>query len=393
MRGYSRVLVGIVPLLAGGLALSGCIKSRCFQNGDCGAGQVCDRAVGVCFEPECLADKPCPQGSFCEEYKCLEGCAADTECQPGEKCIDARCLAFREECNCLAAQDFCLADRNPESASYMKKVCVSDYKESGVALFFGSVGCPHCWHLFGQLRAMQEELAGEGTLPELVFVNIKSVDATPEKIAVGMSEVVNPIVQDGENVGFWDAYLADWYHLVLVDRSGCIAAHYGPLSSEGLDGEEGQEIRTAWKAALAAECTPPEADVKGDATGEVDGGLLPEVQGVEAVEIQGDGGSDIQSEQSPGDGLVDVSSDLELNDVWETSSDAEGTQDVPPEDVSPFQLAEVCQVVKTDPVPLGGSVPYFLCMDRNSTSSGYGLGFSPWTLSEKVWIAYFGACT
>jgi hypothetical protein len=396
MRSLQAILVlGVLGMLAGFL-VAGCVKSRCFQNADCGAGEVCDRALGTCFPPECLATVPCPAGSFCEEFRCVAGCGGDEECQPGEKCIDARCLPYREQCNCLAATDFCLADRNPGSPSYLEKLCVSDYDEHGVALFFGSVGCPHCWHLYGQLREMKQELAGDGVVPDLLFINIKSVDATPEKISQGMSDVSTPIVQDGEAVGFWDAYLADWYHFVLVDRSGCIAAHYGPLSSEGLDGAEGQEIRAAWKASLAAECTPSEPDAGPDAAGDIQAGDL-EDSGTEeqadqtAAEDKGPGDFDAQ----PQPDLVDTQEGAGQDAAGDSDAELPGEDvgDLGDSDVEPFQLAEVCQVVETPPVPLGGDVPYFLCMDRNSKSPGYLSGFSTTTLAEKVWIAYFGACT
>jgi len=387
--------MGLVAVLVAGFVFSGCIKSRCFQNADCGLGEVCDRQVGTCFKPECLVDVPCPSGSFCEDYRCVAGCAKDEECQEGQKCIDARCLPFREECNCLAATDFCLADRNPNSASYLQKVCVSDHNEVGVALFFGSVGCSHCWHLYGQLREMQQELAGEGFAPSLMFINIKSVDATPDNVAKGMSDVTTPIVQDGEAVGFWDAYLADWYHFVLVDRSGCIAAHYGPLSSVTLDGEEGVAIRAAWKAAMAAECTQTEVDAdSGGDTGGPDGGPdLPDLKDVGAGDVP-DSAGDEEADPAPAD--VPDLGDLpgtELPELVDGTSEQDGGDETEPQDVPPFQLAELCQVVQTEPVALGGWVPFFLCMDRNSNSAGYLDGFSTWSLSEMVWIAYFGACT
>ncbi|MBM4355815.1 MAG: hypothetical protein FJ109_18830 [Deltaproteobacteria bacterium] len=394
MRRYRSVVIWLAGGFLAGLVLSGCIRSRCYQNLDCGKGQVCDRVLGECIVPECHADLPCPEGFYCENFRCAAGCAKDDDCQKGEKCIGARCLPFREECNCLAATDFCLADRNPNSASYLQKVCVSDHKQSGVALFFGSVGCPHCWTLYGQVREMQQELTGQGYSPSLVFVNIKSVDATPEKIAKGMSDVTTPIVQDGEQVGIWDAYLADWYHLVLVDQSGCIAAHFGPLSSQGLEGEEGTQVFAAWKQAMEAQCTPAEPDVRGDGFsdgvsdvpdgfGDADGATESSPDPGSGPDVgEADGGTPPEVDVAE---LVDAAAEA---DDGSDSGEGGGGDDVPP-----FELAEVCQVVQTAPVPLGGPVPYFLCMDRNSSSAGYLKGFSPPLLSEKVWIAYFGACT
>jgi len=387
-----NLCVALVAVVGSALG-TGCIKSGCYQNKDCPDGQVCDWATGRCFLPECDSTRLCPAGKYCKENTCIQGCLADTECPEGFVCYDARCVPFSSECNCKSAPEFCLSDLNPGSSTSGQTLCLSSFESTGAVFFFGSVKCTHCRTLLELLGKLEAEVFAAGGKAPLVFVNLLEVQATPNIVAELVPKATQAVIQDSEQLRLWDAWLATSYEVVVVDRFGCNIARFGPLDPVKLE-EQKEEIRKAWQSAGETECQKTEEveqeDVRFD--------IVPDA-GVEIVEPKPDGPPeqhdvpDQHDEIDSPEVLQDAAADIP------DSSDeqiADGQLDLAPEttdDTSPFQLSDVCQIVDAPPIEPGCAVPYFLCKDVNSTSGTSGQGFSSLTLKEKIWIAYFGACT
>jgi len=348
--------------------------------------------------PECTATAPCPPGYLCEQHVCLEGCLADEECPEGHKCLDARCVLFKEECNCPAAPEFCAPDINPNSATFGQDLCVSSFTEGGLAMFFGSIRCAHCWNNFQEAVKLREVLEAEGEAPHLLFIHLSTVEGSPELVAEKMGWAVDPVVHDREDLAIWDGFGADWYHLVFVDGFGCVAGHFGPVTPESFEGESGEELLSVWRQSLSGECSGPAVpepapDIRSfDLSPAFDVHVPPEV---------GDTGFH-QEPDAAAEQVDSIGGDLPLSDL-DLDSGAEPFPDVAVDQVQEtdggfpdgetFELPDHCQVVETQPVDVGEPVPYFVCKDLNDASPTSGQIFSLWSLQEIVWIAYFGACT
>jgi hypothetical protein len=371
----------------------GCIESRCYGDGDCPTGKVCLEETGKCVEAQCSAAEPCPPGYLCKNSFCQQGCLTDGECGDGYKCDNAQCTPYQEGCDCTAAVPFCGTDLNPNSASGGQQVCLEAQGEGGIALFFGSVKCSHCWANFERVEAMRDELRLAGHNVSAQFIHLKTVDADAQVVAEKMGWATSPVIADSDTLNIWETYLADWYHLVIVDRHGCVANHFGPVVPSHFDGDD-NPIRQAWIDSLSSECPGPRGedigpDLKDVVTQEVTTDVVATPETVELPDVQ------------PADVPMDLPGDLPdyVDDVPPDQSVVEDTvgEEVVPEvvaaDILPFEPAEFCQILPGDPIELSSFVPYFLCQDANQASVTFGQPFSPWSMKGKVWLAYFGSCT
>jgi hypothetical protein len=376
-------------------------------------GQVCLADTGACTAPECTSDGACGQGRVCTDYACVAGCRADAECPADQRCFSDRCVPRAEACDCAEAPRFCGADLNPLSAGAGNALCLPDDLPAGGVLLFGSVLCSHCQALLDALEALQAEVAPAGDA-SLVFVQEPDLQVGEQVVGEALAGATVPVLQDSPEVGIWSAYGADWYHVVLLDRNGCLARHWGPLLATDVSGKRHAEMREAWLEARSAPCVPvspdaveaiPDAtEAAPDATEATpdaapdtppdpgpadDGGAPPDTteasaepppEGIpEAAEEVLDGGTDAPSHpDAAADALAEAGGETALEvDAW----------------VEPFALQEVCQVEAGLPTPPGAVVPHFLCQDRNTASVTANGPVSDVTLRELVWIAYFGTCT
>ncbi len=402
---------------------SACVDSRCYRHPDCPAGRVCESGTGRCVIPACTRDSECSSGTVCESYACVEGCVTDQDCPADHRCTGRRCLLFSESCQCSAAPEFCLPDVNPVSPGSGGTTCFpSSMSGDSVVFVFGSVACAHCRDLYravADVAGRFQPLSG-GAYP--VFVNLTGVVVSEDQIESWFTGVLQPILQDTAQDRVWAQFGADWYHLVLVDRNGCLVQHWGPVDAAALSGELGDSLESLWRTATGAECEPapiqegsPERSDGNDAIWDVlrdfdvvssdrhdpeiqSDGSLQDTGSVELVDVPAD--PDIlddafRAEDGSQDWTVaDVTNpdqlDLCATDGCVSMPDLPADTGLPPE---VFTLDSLCQIEQSPPPAVGQPVPHFLCMDRNTASSTYGLGISDWTLRESVWIAYFGGCT
>ncbi len=65
---YSKILIGGCFLFV--IALTGCVKERCFQNADCAAPSYCNTSAGKCVY-ECASDSDCGAGFRCQSSRCI----------------------------------------------------------------------------------------------------------------------------------------------------------------------------------------------------------------------------------------------------------------------------------------------------------------------------------
>jgi len=413
------VALGLVP------GLPGCVDSRCTRNAECPTGQVCLTVTGACEEPECTSDLACGQGRVCQQFACLPGCRVDAECPDDQRCFSNHCVPRDASCDCAAAPSFCGVDLNPRSPTAGETVCVPDSYEHGVLLFFGSVLCSHCQALLDALEALQVEVAPGGDAP-MIFVQEPSIEVSGEVIEGALAGSSVAVVQDDPDLGIWPAFSADWYHVVLVDRNGCQARHWGPLVPSDVTDGLHREMHDEWSKAREVTCTPVQAEPVEPGPEAVE--PAPEV----VPEVAPDAPVDLPPEPGPADVPLEAAADvpLEATDVpLEAAADvpvevgAEATPDAsgdtpgePPSEaplegveasvevvdlapldvdgwVEPFELQDLCQVEAGLPAPIGALVPHFLCKDRNPSSPAQGGAISDITLREQVWIAYFGTCT
>ena len=382
----------LIPLAAMLLVLAllptSCIESKCYRNADCPEGEVCLKESGRCVTGECSVTGDCPPGSYCKGSRCVQGCLVDDECAAGEKCIEAVCVLYSRECNCPLAPPLCVPDINPNSPTFGQTLCAADYEVGGLVLFVGSIMCSHCWNNFKAAMQMKAGLEDDGFSPALFFVHLATKESSPELVQEKMSWATDPVVADTEQLDIWERYAADWYHLVFVAPNGCLAGHIGPVVPEYFSGTSGQEIRELWISSFDGNC------VQGTPEGRIEGGA--DVVVVEADDVAETVDSVVETVDAVPDvpDVSEVLSDLpgdggELTD--ESSEDWDSPGEVPDADI--FQPAAMCQVVATEPVEVGDQVPYFLCTDVNAESDSVGSTFSPYTLKEQVWIAYFGSCS
>ena len=337
-------------------------------------GQVCLTVTGECIVPECTQDVDCPDGELCEVFRCVKGCLNDSDCDKDQKCFEQKCVPRSENCDCPKAPSFCTTDQNPVSSTFGKELCVPSSFENGVALFFGSVLCSHCRTMFGSLSVLASEVGGSTGPAGLVWVHLETVSVVPSDVEKALGTVDESVVFDTDALAVWDRYAADWYHMVIVDRNGCLAGHFGPLSQEQIDGSLRQEIGNAWADAALAECTVPVPEMADSAEPATDVMEPPEILPAEF----------------PGDEAPEPVTDLTVGETTETieipdAADGKETEE--------FILAETCQIVMGFPIGTGDPVPHFLCMDVNPSSGQYGQGISDVYLKELIWIAYFGSCT
>lgn len=405
-----------VVLLA---ASAGCVKSRCTRNSECASGLVCITEIGACRAAECLTDPQCPDGSVCKAYACVPGCRTRADCAAGNECFDSRCVPLAEACDCPTASRFCGTDRNPASPSGGKDVCVPEDRPDGVLLFFGSLGCSHCRAIFDELVALRAEA---GTTARLAFVQLGDLVVDPAEVASVLGKDASTVIQDTPQHSIWDAYAADWYHAVLVDRNGCLANHWGPLAGSDVSGLLHDAILDAWKAATAAPCEPKPVEPVPDtpipdapATSERAPETMPEAAAEPVPEPVPEAAAEpvpeAVAEPVPDDGpTLPETAEPAPEDAPEPAPEPvpETMSEPVPEPVpdvidaavadvadvqDPFTLGPVCQVAPGGPATAGQKVAHFLCADANTSSTGHGTGVSDWLLAEIVWIAYFGACT
>jgi hypothetical protein len=297
-------------------------------------------------------------------------------------------------------------------------------RPDGVLLFFGSLGCSHCRAIFDELIALRTEA---GAAARLAFVQLGDVAVDPAEVAAVLGKDTSTVLQDTPQHSAWDAYAADWYHAVLVDRNGCLADHWGPLSGGEASGKLHDAILDAWKASATAACEPKPAEPSPDAAppdAPASSERPPEAVPEAAAEPVPETATDAASEPVP-----EASVEPAPEPVPDTATFPEATVEPVPETVpetppeaapepapepvpepvpeptpdvievaiadvtEPFTLGPVCQVAVGEPAAPGQKVAHFLCADANSASTGYGTGVSDWLLAEIVWIAYFGACT
>lgn len=412
LRRSSLVNFVMLAMVCCGIATA-CVDSRCFRHPDCPAGQVCELGTGRCVVPACTIDSECSPGTVCESYSCVEGCLVESDCPPEHQCIGRRCLLFRDNCQCPALPDFCLEDVNPGSPSETTDVCLpASVKGDSVVLVFGSVGCGTCRELFRSVSALAERVVPRSGKAYPIFMNLTGVGFTSSQIESWMPDVQRPILQDTLSAGVWGRLGADWYHLILLDRNGCLVQHWGPVSVAELDQQLGTTLLAQWEEATGAECSVvPLPDVISEVTDLPDVQAFDDVRG-ETGEPDGADPVEIMDQKDAPDGqdvLPDSLDDADtpdahtqtdlselLADIADDTTDGDAITDVAEDTALPpeiFALTPVCQMEVSEPPEIGELVPHFLCMDRNESSATTGLGVSDWTLRESVWIAYFGACT
>ena len=89
------------PAAAGTYAVT-----SCSADGECAAGQVCERALCLVT---CAADWDCPSGAVCTSGACFAGrfgaCTSDSDCRSGEACIDSACAELPDHRTCTADSD------------------------------------------------------------------------------------------------------------------------------------------------------------------------------------------------------------------------------------------------------------------------------------------------
>lgn len=238
---------------------------------------------------------------------------------------------------------------------------------------------------------MKAELEEDGEDPLLLFVQLESFDANAEFIETKMEGSSVPILQDTKELDIWGKYNSLWpefdtmyYHVVIIDASGCIAAHFGPVVESDLEGPGSLPLKTAWREALHTECSTVQVEPD-DFVDIVEVMAEPVVEPVDEQDVQPDPGFT---------DFPDVSEELiDLVEADETSIDIFADESSPEEYIEPFQLQETCQVEPAEALQPGQKVPHFLCMDVNPSSSDFGEAVSDQTLKDVVWLAYYGSCT
>jgi len=403
-------LVLVAAMVAVAWLATACVDSRCTRNAECPAGQVCNTLTGACAVPACTSDGECGDGRVCRQFACVAGCVVDTDCASDQRCFAGQCVARDQACDCAQAPHFCGVDLNPLSPTSGETVCVPDTFPTGVLLFFGSVLCPHCQDILDALEAMQVEVGGPGAAP-MVFVQEPTIEVGASTVQEALAGATLAVLPDDPQAGIWPAYAADWYHVVLTNRNGCLDQHWGPLVPADVSDTRHAEMRAAWSAAAEAVCTPdpveqvdlapevpeptPEVVPEPDAT--VEPG--PEARLEPAPEVvPGEASPEAAGEGTP-EPAIEASSEGAFEPAVEVvdAPGPDGEAEAAPADVDaggePFQLADLCQVTAALPAVLGALVPHFLCKDVNTASAGFGGGFSDVALKEQVWIAYFGTCT
>ena len=246
---------------------------------------------------------------------------------------------------------------------------------------------------------MQKELQAEGEDPLVLFMQLEAFDATPEFIEMMMEGSSVPVLQDtaaldlwGKYHSFWPEFKSWWYHIVIIDASGCLAAHFGPVLDEDLEGPGSAALKAAWVEALHAECSAYVVEREDGA------------ERVEVIEepdiIEGDGFAEIPDlVEDPGSDLVDLAELDELPadapevDLADVPDEADFLDLAFDEYTEPFQLQDICQVEEAEALQPGQHVPHFLCKDMNPASEGFGNPVSDLTLKGVVWLAYYGSCT
>ena len=408
-----RLVPLLVVWLLVALVTTACVDARCSRNAECPAGQVCNTTTGACATPECTSDGECGSGRVCEQFACQSGCRTDAECPVDQRCFADHCVPRAEACDCPQAPRFCGVDLNPLSPSVDQTVCVPDVFPSGGVLFFGSVLCSHCQALLDALEVLQAEVGGAVDAP-IVFVQEPTIQVGGSTIEGALGGATVAVVADDPDLGIWPGYHADWYHVVLVNRNGCLDHHWGPLAASDVSSALHEEMRVAWLAAREAACTPPTTDhpdavepapevsepapeVVPDAP--VDGAardeagpearleVIPEPAPEAVVELPPEPAFEVaEPAAEPAPEVTEPAPEVVAEVVTEVSEALEAW-------VEPFELADVCQVSAALPAVVGALVPHFLCKDVNTASGGFGGGFSDVVLREQIWIAYFGTCT
>jgi Cys-rich repeat protein len=428
-RRRSGALLPLAVVFVLGMVQLGCVDSRCTRNSECPTGEICEASTGACVAPECTSDGQCPQGTVCKDFACIAGCRTSSECADKETCFDHRCVEQVGACECPAAPSFCEQDVNPRSPTAGQEVCTADAFPKGVMLFFGSVKCGHCRNLYDALVRLQAELEGEGEAPRIVFMQLKDVQVDADDVESALDDdAVAPIIQDTDELGLWTTYDADWYHVVLIDRHGCLSEHLGPLTDEQVDGDLHETLKDAWRDAMDADCAEPVSEQREPAPEAPVTELLAEspeileiVDEIDVVtEISDATEADLAdtNEVSETDDAVDgesfdVEADLEATEavleavevaveaaeepapevLVESIEVLEPVEVAPEAFVEPFELQDKCQVVAAEPCEVGDVIPHFLCMDINPTSPSKDEAVSELSLGPKVWVAYFGSCT
>ncbi len=81
---------GAAALLLALATLGGCVRQRCYDDGDCPSAQICK--AGACRVAECDVSRPCGSGFACVDYRCepttLAECPDDMVNIAGVYCID-----------------------------------------------------------------------------------------------------------------------------------------------------------------------------------------------------------------------------------------------------------------------------------------------------------------
>ena len=391
----------------------GCLESKCYKDADCPSGTFCDptgkcvdkcrqdgdcpgdkrcvTSTGRCVLPECEADGECAVEQRCIDFVCEPWCDTDEDCLAGKKCYSNKCVPLSADCNCPLAPEVCAEDINQQSSSEGFSVCIPDTFEGGVLLFFGSVFCSHCRHMFETIREYQAELVTEGHDVRAIFMQIRQYEAGNDDVAQLLDGFTDPVIHDTEELDIWGRYDADWYHVILVDPYGCLSYHVGPLSQATMEEGAGAEIKQRWKETLHAECLDPVEPVpdSDDLMGFSD---VVEIADVPVVDIP-----DLQVDTAPSEDIVtDVGFDLQapdLPDVVPEEVDVGPETDTGPAPDTGEPVVPVCQIAGGAPIEPGDKVPDFTCEDINPTSETGGQAVTSDDLMGVVWLAYYGSCT
>jgi hypothetical protein len=126
-------------------------------------------------------------------------------------------------------------------------------------LFFGNIGCSHCWTIFGDLLFIESQLRGEGFDPVLVFVQLKSFTYAGDQVTSTFPTHRGPVLQDTASEDMWGIYGADWYDVKIIDPSGCLSAFFASDVTQSLiSGDQllasGMLLKDAWRAAMGTGC-------------------------------------------------------------------------------------------------------------------------------------------
>ena len=238
---------------------------------------------------------------------------------------------------------------------------------------------------------MQKELEAKGEDPMLLFIQLDSFDASGDFVESKMDGSSVPVLQDTTEIDIWGKYNSLWpefdtmyYHIVIINASGCIAAHFGPVSEPDLEGPGSLPLKQAWEEALHAECSTYQVEQE-DVVEAVEVALEPVADLVEQPDVTEDTGlPDLPD-------YVEEPDDVQVAD--ETSVDIIDEEISVEPDTEIFQLQELCQIVAGEALQPGQQVPHFLCQDMNPNSPGFGNAVSDQTLKGVVWLAYYGSCT